>query len=246
MPSSPIIFCPGCAKKFKGKDDLRGKKIRCPFCKQPFVVPDDDDVEQTLPPRKSARPGADAARAAPPRKKPPPIPRDDDAERTLPPRPGGPPKAPVKMDFAPPSTDDDEDEKNPYGVTEMDMAPRCPNCANEMESEEAVVCLYCGYNTLTREWGKTEKVIATTGGEHFMYLLPGILCAVFILLQIVGMLYYCVVLPFDVGKTFWRFTDHESMRVWTTVAGMFDIWPVGYFAFNRLVLNPSPPAKVKK
>lgn len=218
MPGSPIITCPECAKKFKGKGDLRGKKIRCPFCKEPFVVKaaaEEDDSERTLPPRKS------------------------------PPAAGK--KSAVKGAFAPPAIDDDDDDnENPYSVTELDIAPRCPNCASEMESEEAVVCLHCGYNTLTREWGKTERVFATTGGEHFLYLLPGIICAVVILLQIIGMLFYCVVLPFQVGTTFWRFTDHESMRVWTTVAGMFDIWPLGYFAFNRLVLKPKPPPKVKK
>jgi hypothetical protein len=145
----------------------------------------------------------------------------------------------------PAGDEDDDDGKNPYGITNLDLAPRCPNCASEMESEEAVVCLHCGYNTLTREWGKTEKVVATTGGEHFLYLLPGLLAAIFILLQIIGMLHYCLVLPYWAKGTFMGFADHESMRVWTTVGGMFDIWPVGYFAFNRLVLKPKPPDKKK-
>src|SRR5262245_6902140 len=37
--ASAVITCPKCVKKFKGRDDLAGKKIKCPFCAHPFVVP---------------------------------------------------------------------------------------------------------------------------------------------------------------------------------------------------------------
>lgn len=230
MADSSVITCSECGKRFKGKGDLRGKKIRCPFCSAAFVVGGGDDPERTMPPRKEKPAAAPARKSSPPPK----------------PAPAAAKPAAVKPPAAQAGGGDDDDEKNPYGITELDLAPRCPNCASEMESEEAVVCLYCGYNTLTREWGKTEKVIAHTGGEHFLYLLPGILCAVFILLQITGMLYYCLVLPYDARESFWSFADHESMRVWTTIGGLFDIWPLGYFAFNRLVLKPKPPEKFKE
>ena len=36
------------------------------------------------------------------------------------------------------------------------MVPRCPNCTSEMGAHD-IICLSCGYNTLTREWGKTEE-----------------------------------------------------------------------------------------
>src|SRR5579864_2485051 len=97
-----LITCPECRKKFKGKGDLQGKKIRCPFCKAPFTVP---EMGEAAPSKPAAKP-AKAAKAAP---KPPAFPGEED------------------------------DNPNPYGVTELDLAPRCPNCANEMESEEAVV-----------------------------------------------------------------------------------------------------------
>ena len=38
MADSPIITCPECRKKFKGKPGLEGKKIKCPLCTKPFVV----------------------------------------------------------------------------------------------------------------------------------------------------------------------------------------------------------------
>ena len=39
MAESPIITCPECRKKFKGKGNLEGKKIKCPQCAKAFVVP---------------------------------------------------------------------------------------------------------------------------------------------------------------------------------------------------------------
>src|SRR3954452_14524458 len=33
-----------------------------------------------------------------------------------------------------------------YPVERVKDLPRCPHCAWEMEDEEAVVCLHCGYN----------------------------------------------------------------------------------------------------
>src|SRR5262249_12001216 len=62
-------------------------------------------------------------------------------------------KAAAETPKAPPAKkphQDDEDEgihANPYGVTTLDLTPRCPHCANEMVSEEAIICVYCGYNT---------------------------------------------------------------------------------------------------
>ena len=38
MAETSVITCPECTKKFKGKSDLQGKKIKCPFCAKPFVV----------------------------------------------------------------------------------------------------------------------------------------------------------------------------------------------------------------
>jgi hypothetical protein len=40
-----IITCPACTKKFKGKEGIGGKKIKCPLCSTPFVVPADGQVK---------------------------------------------------------------------------------------------------------------------------------------------------------------------------------------------------------
>ncbi len=210
--ASPVITCPECDKQFKGKGDLQGKKIRCPFCRAPFTVPVAD--EEPPAPKPAAKKPAAKTPAKPPALKPM-------------------------------ADDEDDDDPNPYGITDLDIAPRCPNCANEMESAEAVICLYCGYNTLTRTWGKTEKVIEMTAREHFLWLLPGLLCALGIFLQIAFLISYCLVVPYVSKDAWFEFSDHESMRMWTVTINLFTIWPLGYFAFNRLVLNPKPPDKVK-
>ncbi|MBI3407557.1 MAG: hypothetical protein HY040_04280 [Planctomycetes bacterium] len=196
MADTPVITCPECTKKFKGKGDLSGKRIRCPLCSHVFVVPAQSKAHAAEQPR-----------------------------RTF--------------------LDDDDADKNPYGVTELDLSARCPNCANPMADEKAFVCLYCGYNTLTRELGKTEKSVAHTGGEHFKHLLPGLFAVSGILFIIMLLLFYSLVLPSLLSKESWiSFLDHESMRLWLTTPLLSAIWALGYFAFRRLIIKPLPPPKL--
>lgn len=212
MAESPVITCPECAKKFKGKGDFSGKRIRCPFCSSAFVVPASPGQSatppSTKPPIASAKPAAQAA-----------------------------PVAAAKA-----NTNENPD---PYGITELDTAPRCPNCANELADEKAFICLFCGYNTLTRELGKTEKSLGHTFGEHLLYLLPGLLSFSGVVTMICGLLYFSLVLPAQVLGSWAEFLDHESMRLWLTVLVMPFMWGLGYFAFNRIVVNPTPPLKTK-
>jgi hypothetical protein len=150
-----------------------------------------------------------------------------------------------------PTSDGEGDDEfdagsNPYGITKLDLAPRCPNCANEMESETAVVCLFCGYNTLTRTWGKTAKVVELTFRDYFMHLLAGLIAMLMVLLLISGVIYYCLVLP-TMKKWAWldTITDHESTRLWVAAIALGMTWGFGYFAFKRLILQTKPPDKVK-
>ncbi len=198
MAGNPVITCQKCGKKFKGKGDLEGKKVRCPFCKEAFTVGGDDDEEM-------------AAVSAP--------------------------EAPAKEEA--------EDDINPYGAQEQDLAPRCPNCANEMESADATICLFCGYNTLTRQWGKTVKTVAHTKGQIFVHLLPGILCLLWMVLLLGGLLYFDLVLPGKVQGGWLFFLDHESLRMWFTIIAMGLFWVSGMFCYKRFLIEPRPPEIVK-
>ena len=215
---STVITCPECKKKFKGKLDLEGKKIRCPFCEKAFVVKLDA----------AAKAKAAAAKE-----------EKDKAEKE---------KAAVQAAEAPKPNllDDDDEGSNPYAAAEQDLTPRCPNCANPLESKDAVICLYCGYNTLTREVGRTERLMGHTFGQHFVWLLPGMLCMLGIFVIIIGLLYHCLVLPgtFDPDSAL-RFLDHESMRLWPILMSLSVLWSLGMFAYSRLILHPKPP-KVEK
>jgi DNA-directed RNA polymerase subunit RPC12/RpoP len=224
MSVTTIISCPECEKKFKGRPELKGKKVRCPACGHTFVV------ETIATDQVAVDSGAKPAPKAP-------------ASAKAGPAPGIAPEAPIP--FAADDEEDEYSEANPYGVTLPDLAPRCPNCANELESADAIVCLYCGYNTQSREIGKTEKVYQTTGGEQFMWLLPGLASVLAIVLLTAFCLFFCLELPDLVQKNWMSFLDHESMRMWITMIAMAMMWPAGYFAHKRLILQSRAPEKSK-
>jgi hypothetical protein len=212
MADSPIITCPACQKKFKGKGDLEGKKIKCPLCAKVFVVPGAKKTEAV-----QTTPAGDGLVAMAPTQAP--------------------------LGFA--DDEEDDNDPNPYGVTDLDIAPRCPNCAALMADEKAFICLFCGYNTLTREVGKTQKTIGHTAGERFVHLFPGLAMALTGFGFILGMTYFSVVLPDMVQGSWLRFLDHESLRMWFTIMALGVIWGCGTFAYKRLIVQPTPAEKIK-
>src|SRR5207245_3911671 len=132
-----------CTKKFKSKEGLEGKRIKCPLCATPFVVPAG---------------GGDQAKG------------DGAGPKTK-----APAATTATMKNQNVTWNPEDDNRDPYKLGEFDIRPRCPNCANLMESDEAVVCVFCGYNTQTRQWGQTVKTMSITGKQHLLHLLPGII-----------------------------------------------------------------------
>jgi DNA-directed RNA polymerase subunit RPC12/RpoP len=213
MAATSVITCPECGKKFKGREELQGRRVRCPNCGHAFIV-------QTLVQDKVDS-GEPAPRVA---EEPPP------AEE---------PRIKSALD------EELEAGSNPYGVTTLDLAPRCPNCANELESADARICLHCGYDTLSRTIGKTAKLIEHTGNERFMWLLPGLLCALGVFLLFLLQLFYCFALPDLISKDSWvNMFNHESLRLWFGLMFLGVMWGLGKFAQKRLIFHPNPPEKV--
>ncbi len=101
MTEAITIACPECGKKINVASEAVGKKVRCKGCEHVFVV-------QAPAEKKAARPAGKAAPAGAKKKAPDP--------KAAKPRPDKP------------KVNDDEDD-NPYGVTAIDLAPRCPECA---------------------------------------------------------------------------------------------------------------------
>lgn len=241
MPATITIACPECDKQMKAPAAAEGKKVRCKACGAVFVaVVDVEDVEEIdeVEEVPAPRPG---------KKAPPPPPKKAPAP---PPARKGPPAA---ANSKKPATDD---EDSPYGLTFEDLSARCPECANLMESEDAKVCLYCGFNTETRERSRTRKVKEQTGLDVFLWLLPGILSALAVVLMVAwiiihwGPLINWMGLDPEKDKETWIFMVVALYtKIWTTVILAFLIFNAGYFAIRRLAINYKPPEieeKIKK
>jgi hypothetical protein len=131
---------------------------------------------------------------------------------------------------------------------DVSLAPRCPDCAEEME-EEQIVCLNCGYNTRTREKAKTVKTFDNTFGEKFLWLLPGIACALTVLLILGFDIWYLLEIDDLLEKedswylTMWA---HGGIKLWVVIMSLFGIFLAGKFAVKRLILNYSRPEVEKK
>jgi DNA-directed RNA polymerase subunit RPC12/RpoP len=224
------IACPECEHKVKVRAEVVGKKIRCKECEHVFVARPVADKEAV-----SKKPAAKkpAARAEPARKP---------AAKGAAAKTKGKEEAAVKPAAPAPKPVTDEDDGNPYGLTDADLAYRCPSCANEMESEDAIICLHCGYNTHTRTAVKTRKIHDTTSGDVFLWLLPGILCVVGILIWIATDLVYCLKIDDWLDPDSWTFFfAHPGIKLWLVITSLFFCYYLGKFAIKRLIINNKPP-----
>lgn len=209
MAAAVVVTCPECKKKFKPKTDVRGKKIKCPFCKEPFVVPGGKDANPDKP--------------------------EADQETAVQAKPGEVKPAEAAVDKS-----EYEADPNPYGVTNVELVPRCPNCTTEMGPHD-IICLECGYNTLTRQWGKTTKVAGLTWGRHLKYLAAPLAAAFFSLCCLIDTIWFTTVLPFTVGEEGWMASGNsEASRMWTTVIRLGWLWSAGIYLFKKFIEKPRP------
>jgi DNA-directed RNA polymerase subunit RPC12/RpoP len=236
MATTIAVSCPECRKQIKAPPEVQGKKIRCKACGHVFLVkptragksqPAEEDLVQVLPledevvvqPLDEEDP-LDQVKAVPARKR----------------------AAPAKKKI-----DDDEEDSNPYGVTDTELATRCPHCAGALD-EGQVICLECGYNTITRE--RVTKVLKTI--EHnfwdwFLWLLPGVVCALVAVGLITWDILYCIFAEsiFDVQTWYGWLLCHYGIKIWMVIISLFGVWYAGKFAVRRLIFNYRPPEKIK-
>ena len=177
---------------------------------------------------------------------------------------GAPPKkpaSPAKPAKTPGPAADEDDDGKPYQLTGMAEVARCPHCTEEMESEDAVVCLHCGFNTQTRTHLETKKTIAPTGFEQFLWLLPGILCIPAMILMIVHALMLIIGrvngnAPLVFSATYqFLFGDPDKEDkilpraidccvIWWLIGYGFGIYKCIQFGIKRLIQQPKKPEKV--
>jgi DNA-directed RNA polymerase subunit M/transcription elongation factor TFIIS len=152
------------------------------------------------------------------------------------------------------TVDDDEGDGKPYDVTTLDLTPRCPHCANEMEADD-IICLACGYNTETRQLGATRRVKDVSGEDWFWWLLPPIL-AILLFFTCFGELINVILgYVFTHEEKYAQYaTDYGDMAgfarscyqcccLWISIFCLWVMWLTGKYAFLRLVYSFRPPEK---
>lgn len=221
MANSITIVCSQCEKKFNASAEVVGKKVRCKACGEVFVA-------------KLAGAKAAAAKA------------------TVAAKAGGAKKKVVEVvptevvpveEVTPVDKGDDDDDSNPYGITDADTGHRCPHCANEMESEDSVVCLACGYNTQTRTQVKT-RVVADQGFlDYALWLGP----AIFTLIASIGLVVFNVIYDLNidewVNEKEWYhiIVTSGALKMWMGIITAFIVCIGGRYAILRLFFNYKPP-----
>jgi hypothetical protein len=216
MAATINVTCTQCETTIKASAEVEGKKVRCKSCGAVFV----------------ARAGAPAKSAAP-------------AKATAPAKGAKPAKAPAEKDIIGFKDDEpnEEDDGKAYGVNEEKLGHRCPECANAMESDDAVICLHCGYNTITRTRAGFKKTYDITALDYLIHLGPGILC----LLGIIGLAIYDVLYVmyadewFDTNTWYGTVMAHGAMKMWKCLLSVYFMYLMGKFAFHRLIMDRHPP-----
>ena len=153
-----------------------------------------------------------------------------------------------------PLKDDDDEygDGKPYEVTSVDLAPRCPSCANELLSENDKVCLHCGFNLETRTALPKRRVKDVTGGDIFMWLLPGILAAVGFFICLGFFIVEIILRLTKILIALFIYTPSDPLSqmeanffncctLWWCLLLLFLMYLQGKFAVKRLIYDNQPP-----
>jgi DNA-directed RNA polymerase subunit RPC12/RpoP len=143
--------------------------------------------------------------------------------------------------------DEEFADNNPYDITQLEEGHRCPHCANELEGEDAVICLHCGFNTKTREWNKTVHTVGLTGMDWFKWLAPPIFCALLFFVfagVVVWLVGFSKDLFLEYQEEWWMF-GVRAMQLWGSVFCLACMYGCAHFAIKRLIFHPKPLEKVK-
>jgi len=151
----------------------------------------------------------------------------------------------AKAGSSPPKEQPEGSEANPYLLTDIVLAARCPQCAAELDSPDAIICLNCGYNSRTRQRMTTIRTYAFTPFDWMLWLAPGIGCLL-VTLAMIGLISFLWIpagLQRAAGEAWW---GHFSIQIYGSFFAGLVAWFTGKFAFRRLVQHPRPPEKFKR
>jgi hypothetical protein len=237
MADTTPIPCPECGKVFNVPENVLGKKIKCKECGTAFAAD---------PPKKTVKPSKPGGTVKAKKEEPKPPPKEE-------------PKKPAAR-YA---DEDDEGDggvaPKPLGVVdEGEDVPRCPHCAKELEPPDAVVCIHCGFNNLTRMKAESKKVWAPDATDWMNHLAPGI-GALAITITLIVLNVICIMnmeewmtgsaLQLDDkgadGKIKFLVKPGAFMAL-ILAATVMPMIKLGRFAFKRLAIEYTPVEQVKK
>jgi hypothetical protein len=171
------------------------------------------------------------------------------------PKPVSPPPPPAKKNLY----DDDEDDGRQIEVIdEGDDVPRCPHCAKELDPPDAIVCVNCGFNNVTRAKANTKKVWAPSATDWMSHLFPGIIA----LAICIGLIVLCVISYLRMSE--WLDGSFLEMEEKDAAGRKRYFVPPGFFitvicvislvvfvpsvkfVYKRLIKEFRPPEQIKK
>jgi hypothetical protein len=248
------ITCPGCERTIKVPESAFGKKLKCKHCGEKIEVEEvaSDEDEK---PKKQAPAGKVSKPSTVGTSKPGGAVKAKTEKEA--PKPAPPPPAAYKM-----AEDDDEGDggakPNPLGVVdEGEDIPRCPHCAKELDPPDAVVCIHCGFNNMTRAKAESKTTWAPSGEDWFQHLLPGVLALIgFIILLVLNIMSFLnmrdwmtdTILMKD-GKgpdgepAFW--VKPGAFITFILAATIMPLLGCARFAIKRLIIENKPEERVK-
>jgi drug/metabolite transporter (DMT)-like permease len=112
-----------------------------------------------------------------------------------------------------------------------------------MPTAEAIICLNCGYNTQTRTHTTTKRTFHVTPKDIMAWRLPGIVCAVVVLLAFMLICFLWLGASRLSPDAWWAAL---GVKIYGSFAAGFVMWIAGTFAYKRLVVHPNPPEVEKK
>lgn len=237
------IQCPECENPLKVPENILGKKIKCKQCGNAFVAKD--------PRAKPAKPGVTLSKPGAGVK----VKKEKEPE----PEPPKPEPAPYKVQ----DDDDDDEGAKPSALGLVDGGeeiPRCPFCAQELDPPDAIVCLACGFNNVTRVRAESKKVWAPDSSDWMAHLGPGVAALLgFVALVVLDIIVYLNMREWLEGSFLETdepdVTDPSKKRMlvkpgafitFVFAATILPIIGFARFAIKRLAIDYMPTERAKK
>lgn len=149
----------------------------------------------------------------------------------------------------PPKVQEDEEEDGKVGkaytIVSESETPKCANCAKELLNAKAIICVYCGFNSRTRTWNRTKKLVDKTPGDYILWHLPAIISSVVVVLGLVLLGVYFWKVPgwadANPNDTLPWLLNTLFFKIYMTVMVLYLVWSLGFYALKRFVYFPHPP-----